>query len=484
MLRFAATIALLASVLAGGTSVSAQQPPEHWFLVSDIHFNPFTDRKLVERLAEAPADRWRAIFQSASPMPFASYGSDTNYSLLESTLDAMHARAGDAAVVIVTGDFLAHKFRAQFDRTARRHTDEAYDDFVDKTIAFLADEFRAAFPRARLIPVVGNNDGYCGDYQSTPHSVFLTRLAVEWGGSVGAPDPNAFVEQFGIGGYYTVPLPADGADAVVLNDVLWSTRYTNACGDPHSDPGGDELAWFQQTLRSETTHPVWVIMHIPPGVDVFSSLKEANDRPQMMLAGRFNDGFLSAIDSAFAVVMTLAGHTHMNGFRVIGPNAAEPLAPMIVVPSISPIFGNNPSFSILTVDTASARVHDDDVFVLYNLAVMARDPKRRAMWGREYDFNSVFGSGPIDAKHLASVQQMMFEDGPVRRRYEEFSDGESGRAPITDASWRVHWCANVALTQASFTACAMPQVQRSLPAQPSPPSTPSPSPALAPASTP
>jgi sphingomyelin phosphodiesterase acid-like 3 len=475
--RAIAALILLTSVLLAGEPASAQapSPPQHWLVVSDVHFDPFTDPRIVERLAEAPAERWRAIFQSVSPMPFADYGADTNYPLLESALDAMRSQIPDPAVVIVTGDFLAHGFRARFERVAQHRTDEAYDDFVDKTVAFLADEFRAAFPRARLIPVIGNNDNYCGDYQSTDHSAFLTRLAVAWGGSVGAPDPTAFVKQFSIGGYYTVPLPAGGAQAVVLNDILWSPKFTNACGDKNTDPGGDELAWLQQTLRAQTGHPVWVIAHIPPGVDAFATVKSASAQPTMMLAGTYNDALVSLLETQPPqIAMALAGHTHMNAFRVIGPGATRPVTPMLVIPSISPIFGNNPSFSVLTVDAAGAQVSDDDVFVLFNLPQLAKNPRGNATWGREYDFNSVFGGGPIDAAHLSAVQQEMFEDGPARHRYEQFSDGESGRAPI-DASWRAYWCANVALTASAYAACAMPQVLRSLPAQPTPPPAPSPS---------
>ena len=73
-------------------------------------------------------------------------------------------------------------------------------------MAFLAWELQAAFPRARLLPVIGNNDGYCGDYQSTPHDAFLAHMAAAWAASVGAPDPNAFIAQFSTGGYYSVPL--------------------------------------------------------------------------------------------------------------------------------------------------------------------------------------------------------------------------------------------------------------------------------------
>jgi sphingomyelin phosphodiesterase acid-like 3 len=481
MTRLLAAIALAASMLLATQPLKAQEPPQRWLAVSDIHFDPFSDAAIVERLAQAPVERWRAIFQLALPQPYSDYGSDTNFPLLESSLEAMHNEVSDPAVVMVTGDFLAHGFRAKFDKTVRNHGDLQYDDFVNKTIAFIADEFRAAFPRAHLIPVIGNNDGYCGDYESTPHSTFLARLAVEWGGSVGAADPNAFVVQFAVGGYYTVPLPAGDAQAVVLNDVFWSPRYMNACGNKQDDPGGDELTWLTQTLHAAGAHPVWVLAHIPPGVDVFSTLLNKSAQPVMMLADRFNDPFVSLLQTTSSpIAMGLSGHTHMSSFRVIGPGATTPITPMLVLPSISPIFGGNPSFTVLDVDSQTARVNDDQVFTLTNLHVVAINPRRPALWQREYDFDSVFGSGAIDAQHLDALQQSLFENDRVRQHYETFSDGESGLATITDEQFRSYWCANVALTQASYVACAMPQVQHEFPAQPSPPPTSTPTPAASP----
>ena len=218
---------MLRSVLA--FVLATVQP---WIVLSDLHFDPFTQPHIVDRLAAAPPDRWRAIFEAADVGGPSARGNDTNDALLELTLDGARSAVPDPRVVVIAGDLLAHDFRAKFARTAKVHDDAAYDAFVDKSVAFLAWELAAAFPRARLLPVIGNNDSYCGDYQSTPHDAFLAHMAAAWAASVGASDPNAFIAQFSTGGYYSVPLPVDHAQAIVLNDVFWSAKYRNACGDP------------------------------------------------------------------------------------------------------------------------------------------------------------------------------------------------------------------------------------------------------------
>lgn len=477
MIRRVTAIGLFSFLLLGGRAQAAA--PQHWLVVSDVHFDPFADSRIVERLVTAPAERWRAVFASAGPAPFSNYGSDTNYALLESALEGMKNEISAPDVTIVSGDFLAHDFRKKFQAVTKLQDERSYDAFVDKTITFLANEFVTAFPHSKFLPAIGNNDSYCGDYESEPNSPFLAHMAQAWSAAVGASDRDAWRNQFSTGGYYTVPLPLANARAVVLNDVFWSQKYANACGDKTSDPGADELSWLRMTLDgSGPRTPAWIIGHIPPGVDVFSTLNRgASDAGvTMMLADRFNDGLLEAIDDGQDVVMAVAGHTHMNSFRVIGPNPSDPVAPMLVVPSISPIYSNNPAFTMLDVDAASAAVLDSRTFVLDDLATLAKDGKHPAKWRREYDFGSVFGHGTVDASRLEDVEQTMFRDDRVRMRFEQYYDSESGRVPITDPVWRAYWCGNIALTPTAYTACAMPQIQRSMPPQPTPPPTPDPTP--------
>ncbi|HTU69429.1 MAG TPA: hypothetical protein VMF11_03830 [Candidatus Baltobacteraceae bacterium] len=467
MLRSSLAIVLGAALLLVAPARAAG-PAQAWLVLSDIHFDPFTQPHLVDRLAAAPADRWRAIFAAAPATAPSGIGSDTNYALLESTLEGARNAVPNPPIVIVAGDLLAHEFRAKFDRTATDHDDAAYDAFVDKTIGFLAWELQEAFPRSRLLPAIGNNDSYCGDYETAPHGAFLAHMAAAFAGSIGVTDPTAFIAQFSTGGYYTAPLPVDGARAIVLNDVFWSADYKNACGDPKADPGGDEVKWLQSAQNAiPAGTPVWIIAHIPPGIDAISTIRGRAVVP--FLTDGFNQAFITALDSGSAVVMAIAGHTHMDSFRVIGPDASTPRAPMLVVPAVSPIFGNAPSFTVLAVDPNSAQVDDSRVFILSKI-------RSQWSWHREYDFDSIYGSGPIDASDLWRVQQTIFGDERVRRRFEEFYQSGGALTPVTELFWRAFWCADVALTVTEYTACAQPQIQHNLPPHPSPPPLPSPSP--------
>jgi sphingomyelin phosphodiesterase acid-like 3 len=478
MRRTVAAVFVACLLFTSGRATAQTASFQRWLVASDVHFDPFGDMRLAQRLAGAPVERWRTLFAAAGTPPFSGYGTDTNYPLLESALEAMKNEVSDPPVVILSGDFLAHDFRSRFQAATKDQREQDYDAFVDKTIAFLASEFHEAFPRSEILPAIGNNDGYCGDYQSTPQSSFLAHMATVWsGGIVGTGDPTAFIAQFSTGGYYTAKLPAGNASAIVVNDVFWSSHYANACGDVNADPGGIEMNWLTTTLANAKA-PVWVIAHVPPGVDVYATLHVKTPGPPiMMLADRFNDAFISLLGSpASHVAFAVAAHIHMNDYRLIGGSVSDPVTAMLLAPSISPVYFNNPSFTELDVDATTANVVDQQVFVIEDLAELAKNGKLTAHWKREYDFDRSFDAAGVNAETLAVLQQSMFQDGRPRHLFDAYYDGGSGLAPITPQTWRPYWCGNVALKTVDYSACAMPQIQTQLPPQPTAPPTATPAP--------
>lgn len=435
--------------LAWSPCVAAGDPTHEWLVVSDIHFDPFSDARIVERLAATPGERWRAVFASDSPQPMSGYGADTNYPLLESALDAMRNAQSDPPAIILTGDFLAHHFREKFNKALPGRDDATYASFVDNTIAFLANEFREAYPHAKFVPAIGNNDSYCGDYQSTPNSPFFEKFAAAWG----IPENT--------NGYYTIGLPSKGVIAVVLNDVYMSAEYTNACGDKSVNAGDDELSWLSTTLEALKGQKVWMIMHIPPGVDTFSTLHSPAGSPAVMfLAPKYNDALVGMLTGTQAdIVAAFGAHLHMNGYRLIGSDPSRPRIGMLLNPAVSPVFASNPTFTVLRVSDDLGTIQDARYYTIADIAGLAKNARRSGVWRQEYDFSRVYGPGAIDATHLANLQHDIFTDDRLRKTFDAFYDGGSGRAAITDATWRAYWCSNVALTATAFVACASPEVQ-------------------------
>ena len=221
-------------------------------------------------------EKWDAIFAHSSPA-LSTYGEDTNYRLLISALRAMRSTTPHPAAVLIGGDFLGHHFQELFQQTARDHSQEAFESFVDKTMAFLARKIAGTFPDTQILPALGNNDSYCGDYQTEPGGRFLRRFAEIWAPLVNrhgaAPD---FVNTFAAGDTTRKQLAfAPGPRAVIVNSLFWSPRYVNRCGAPGTPPGDPELAWLNYALYSRDLlhQPVLLVGHVPPGIDAFATLR-------------------------------------------------------------------------------------------------------------------------------------------------------------------------------------------------------------------
>jgi hypothetical protein len=66
-------LALLAGCDGGDLSVVAS-PSRSGFFLSDLHFNPLADPAIANRLAQAPASQWDAIFATSTETAYSLCG--------------------------------------------------------------------------------------------------------------------------------------------------------------------------------------------------------------------------------------------------------------------------------------------------------------------------------------------------------------------------------------------------------------------------
>jgi sphingomyelin phosphodiesterase acid-like 3 len=378
-------------------------------LVSDIHFDPFHDPEKAKRLERAPASEWASILQSADAVNAAqafaglqkscrAKGEDTPYSLLRAGLDAMRSRERAPGFVTVTGDLIAHQFTCRYQTLFPGSSQQSYETFVEKTIQFVVDQLRAEFPGAPVYVSLGNNDSDCGDYRLDAGGSFLSKTAelVAEGLPVGSRQD--VLREFPAGGYYSVAMePLRRARVIVLNDIYWSPRYATCKGAAVPAPGNAELDWLEKQLKEARAvgQKVWVMGHIPPGVNVYSTVTKltdvcAKEPPEMFLNAERLDDILTR--NADVVRLGLFAHTHMDEMRVIGPSGPNGIfrggaagaheVVVKMVPSISPVDGNNPSFTVAKIDRATA--------VLKDYAVVVASDFAGTSWREEYDFGATY----------------------------------------------------------------------------------------------
>ncbi len=381
-----------------------------FLVLSDIHFDPMADPRLVDTLAAADPMQWPAILDGQTDKGFGRYGADTNWRLLRSAVEHMKAVLPHPAFVMITGDFLAHHFREQFNAAAHDHSDAVYRGFVGKTMRFLALEIEAAFPQTPILPALGNNDAICGDFKLEPDGPFLADMLPLVRGLVGERAKTDLGAAWTRYGNYSAAVPGlPGVRLIFANTVFFSRRYQNACGSAGGDdPGQATLTWLSaQLAAAEHAHEhVWLAYHVPPGIDGFATWRlglcpdhiipmwaEAYARPVYALLRRY----------ARTVAASFAGHTHMDDFRLIGERPGY-FGFALITPALSPIFGQNPAFRSVAFDKAGGLL-DQTTYELANLSEAGAD--RSPKWQSEYTFRDEWRLSRIDLPNLERLYTMI-----------------------------------------------------------------------------
>ena len=431
-----------------GWQAGPGRPQGAALLLSDLHFDPFTDPSLAPALAASPVTAWDAIFARGHGKAFPGYSDDCNWDLWRSLLSQLSAPGLRYDYGLVMGDYLAHQFDKKYQR-ALGGGKQAYQAFVAKTLAYLDRSLGRALAKAPLYWALGNNDSDCGDFGLEPGGAFLKTQARAW--ATVAADPAAATD-FSRGGYCDLALPGRGGRVLVLNTVIWSRRYDNPCGVSGADPGKLELDWLAARLErdQDAGGPVTLIMHIPPGTNAFGASLglplETFFRPEIQAP------FLALVRRYAGLIrLAFAGHTHFDDFKVYEPGGAPALA-VHLAPSVGPSHGNNPSFQVLCYDRSTAAPLDLATYTLCNLTSAARSGPQPD-WQLEYGFKQAYGHA-FDRAGLAAAAQDIRSGGAARADYESFYTGRArSHSALGNEIWRPYSCAQTCFDPDEFEAC-------------------------------
>jgi hypothetical protein len=410
--------------------------------LSDIHFNPAADPTLVNKLAAAEPAQWESILDTSST-PFARPGQDTNWPLLQSAIAECQKKQAAISFTMVTGDLLPHHFREHFDQAATVHDDAAFREFERKTVEFVALELKRIAPAAPVVVALGNNDSDCGDYRLEPHGPFLEDTAGIVSGLAHLSNDSEFTKTWMAGGSYRMQHPAlANYQIVVINSVLFSTRYKNACGHDSSDPGADLLKWLRATLgEAERQHKkVWLVYHIPPGMDAYLSARSKTIVPLWVTS--YSDEFHElAARYEKTIAASFAGHTHLDDFRLLGiPQGEKSL--VLIAPALSPNIGQNPAFRIVNFKSNGA------------LADLSTYVFAKSAWKLEYSFDNEWKLRRPDLSNYEKLYRRMETVPATRGRWTLFySASQPEGGPITPANFRAFYCATGNSTIAGYRAC-------------------------------
>ena len=439
-------------------AASAAEPSGRFAVITDIHFDPFAPEEIAATLARLPPDEWMARFAALPTAPASQYGKDTNHVLLASALAAIAQRTADADFAIIGGDLLSHGFEEDTARAlAVPLGSAAQRDFAKRTTLFTTLALGEVFAGRPVIVALGNNDSDCGDYEIEPGGGYLAAIRDTVRALAGTDRVAAdFDETFGAGGYYALRHPTvPDTRILVVNDILWSERYRDACGADGLAAGRAEMAWLSATLDAIASagQRAWIVHHIPWGIDPYSTLHaKAESCPARVvpfMGAAFSDAFLALIRRHAGIIdMSLSGHIHFDDYRLLLDDTGAAAGFDKVVPAISPIFGQNPAFQLFTYDLADGRPRDFSTIALANLPALGPAP---GDWRETYVFSEAYGVSGFSPESVAVLWNGLGQGGARRAAYRD--NYNAGHGVLASAGLEAYACAVAYLDRADYAAC-------------------------------
>ena len=426
--------------------------------ISDIHFDPLMDKTIVDSLAQAPTSEWDSIFSASSQTACATYNQDTNFALLQSALAAMKQRVPNPDIIFISGDFLVHYFQMFFNARATDHSQAAYEMFVNKTEQYLAMKLAHTFPNAQIAPTLGDWDTAGGTTATYAGPNFLASFASSWDAAVnrndGAPD---FQTTFSSGGYYSTTFPIDPRGRLI---VLYTQPWAAECTEGGT-LGTDELQWLTAQLADARSQgqKVWLLGHIPPGIDANSTAQKIakGDSCSEAIVPFWADAYSSQLYPLFTeyrdvLAFGIFAHEHYDDFRAMRDSSGNLIFGMKLPPSITPLH-NNPAFVQFTYDPAAGVITDTTTWYLTNLS--SSPTATSAVWEQEYTFDATYGQTAFDSTGIAGAVAQILTQPDAQLSYTNYyptlypaGDPSGGLMPFL--TWG---CALDNLTVADYSMC-------------------------------
>jgi sphingomyelin phosphodiesterase acid-like 3 len=246
---------------------------------------------------------------------------------------------------------------------------------------------------------------------------------------------------------------------IVLNDIFLAPKYTSCANKPDEAPGAAQIEWLTKQLnQARLLHQhVWVMGHIPPGVNPYVTANMGLTKvcgqaitdgggPAMFLV---NDSMADALAANGDIIqLAIFAHTHQDEMRLFG--TSDTAVAVKLVPSITPYNGNDPSFTVAQVDPATA--------VMADYTVIAASDAHGSSWAKEYTFSEAYGHTGFTP---ATLQRLMAgfradteDEAPASQAYLHYYTTGGPPVRLPGMVWQAGVCGLINEHAASFVDCA------------------------------
>lgn len=196
-----------------------------------------------------------------------------------------------------------------------------------------------------LLFVPGNNDSPDSDYGKFSPTLFDydTAGAKAWpviNGKI-IPGSDNLYQKLGCYAFHKARLRI-----IVLNTVLYTWNYHSP---DHEVQCAAQLSWLGHQLHLAKTHheTALIVMHVPPGVDVYKGKTFWTTKVRINET-TIQNNFLDTLARYRNNIMgLLASHTHMDGFKRLYDKKGKFITLMISMPAVAPSAYNNTAVKLI-----------------------------------------------------------------------------------------------------------------------------------------
>lgn len=334
-------------------------------VINDLHLDPFYDPSVDSGhdCRGLNPFKLKNLQDENNLAPFGRYGCDVSPTLINILFNQLQKVSGGLDVLLVSGDFTGHDISSK-----RGQSGPNYPMLKSVISACFAQYVDPSFPETIIIPAIGNNDAKfhyefpTTDEESDDYYGFLYDL---WWNQMGAnteyENKESVKETMMKGGFFRYD-HSEKLSFISLNSLYWSVKNEKY----NSSVSYEQLDWLEEQLRdSEDNRHFIVNMHIYPG------MYNPGARQQFWLdefTNRFDDMMQ---EYGHKIIMFNGAHTHIADVRASYVEESGSVKDRIngrnttrrgyfanfVSNAISPVYLNNPGFSMFEVEEDEARVH-------------------------------------------------------------------------------------------------------------------------------
>ena len=248
----------------------------------------------------------------------------------------------------------------------------------------------------------------------------------------------------------------------MLQDIFESAHYRGCNNEPNAAPAAEQIAWLRKQLTEARAsgQQVWVMAHIPPGIDVYTTYHrylfapgEACNvkQPQMFLS----NNALGDTIAEFGDIVRLAifAHTHMDEIKLLQGAGRQGGA------------GEDRAFDLADQRQRAHRSSSRRSLRRRRRSKTMRSTRpptaQGAVWSREYRYSDVYHLPDFSAKSVEQLTSQLIDDKSgeeeTSRAYERYflAGGGTFAALGLQRLWPAYSCSlRELIPRPSAAACA------------------------------